>query len=33
MWPMWEVLEDGMHCRHAPTVTLCCDLFDRFDQM
>jgi len=33
MWPMWEVLEDGMHCRHAPTVTLCCDLFDRFDEM
>jgi len=22
-----------MHCRHAPTVTLCCDLLERFDEM
>ena len=30
---MYELLEEGQRCRHAPTVTLCNDLFDRFDQL
>ncbi len=32
-YPLWEVLEAGQRCRHAPTVAVCCDLFDRFDQL
>lgn len=32
-YPLWEILEDGQRCRHAPTVALCHDLFDRFDQL
>lgn len=31
--PFWDALESGMRCRHGPTVTLCCDLFERFDQL
>ena len=32
-YPLWEVLEDGQRCRHAPTSALCRDLFARFDQL
>jgi transposase len=32
-YPLWEALEDGQRCRHAPTSALCGDLFDRFDQL
>ena len=28
-----HTLEDGQRCRHAPTVSLCNDLFARFDQL
>lgn len=30
---LWDTLEDGQRCSHAPTAALCRDLFDRFDQM
>jgi len=33
MQPMWDALEDGQRCRHAPTEAVCCDLFNRFDQL
>ncbi|MEW6332602.1 MAG: IS66 family transposase [Pseudomonadota bacterium] len=32
-YPLWEILEDGQRCRHAPTAALCRDLFERFDQL
>jgi transposase len=32
-YPLWEVLEDGQRCRHAPTAAVCGDLFARFDQL
>ena len=32
-YPLWEILEDGQRCRHAPTAALCRDLFARFDQL
>ena len=28
-----DILDDGTRCPHAPTVTLCRDLFQRFDQL
>lgn len=30
---LWDTLEDGQRCPHAPTAALCRDLFDRFDQL
>jgi transposase len=30
---LWDTLEDGQRCSHAPTAALCRDLFDRFDQL
>lgn len=33
MWPFYEVLEQGQRCRHARTVTLCNELFKRYDQL
>jgi transposase len=30
---VYHTLEDGQRCRHAPTVSLCNELFDRFDQL
>lgn len=30
---VYHTLEDGQRCRHAPTVSLCHDLFARFDQL
>ena len=32
-WTVWETLEDGQRSPHAPTATLCGDLFQRFDQL
>jgi transposase len=32
-YPVWEILEDGQRCRHAPTAAVCRDLFHRFDQL
>ena len=32
-WPIWETLEDGEQCPHAPTVATCRDLHQRFDQL
>ncbi len=29
----YNTLEEGQRCRHAPTVTLCNSLFNRFDQL
>lgn len=33
MYQLWTALEDGQRSRHAPTATLCRDLFARFDQL
>ena len=30
---VYDTLEDGQRCSHAPTVSLCNDLFQRFDQL
>lgn len=30
---MYQALENGQRCRHAPTVTLCNELFNRFDSL
>jgi transposase len=32
-WSVWDTLEDGQRSPHAPTATLCGDLFQRFDQL
>jgi transposase len=32
-YQFYEALEDGQRCSHAPTVTLCQDLFARYDQL
>ena len=33
LWKAWNTLEDGQRSPHAPTVMLCSDLFNRFDQL